>query len=119
MSEREPAEDETILHMPDGEEFLMTRHNARLYTFAGTLATRNHVFLTHEQEDEERAYGTYIFAHNPGYEPLEDFMAFHEYPMILNMNEIQQCDEDAFQNSMGGLSFDEDFIPDDWLDGNA
>lgn len=116
MSEWAPGEDEAILNLPDDVEFLMTRYNARLYTFAGHLATRNHVFLMTEQESEDRAYGTYIFAHNSAYEDLENWMFYYEYPMILNMNEVQQCDEDAFQNSLEGIGdVFGDLDPDDFL----
>jgi hypothetical protein len=105
------------------KEWLMTRHNARLYTFAGYLATRNHVFLhTYEEQDSgEAQMGTYIFAHSESYPVLCQFIVQHAFPMRLNENEVQQCDEDSFQRSLEQLSgsLDEDFMPDWFEDGEA
>jgi len=110
-------EDEIILHMPDDSEFLMTRHNAELYTFVGNLSTRNHVFIeTGEDEQEGVTTGTFIFAHGNVYNALVRFMLDHNYPMRLNQLTVQECDENAFQMSLEQLNGTEidDHFPDDW-----
>lgn len=121
MSEQKP--DELNLHLPDGSEQLMTRHNSRLYTFFGNLATRNHVFIVKE-EREESSIGAYIFAHSDAYQPIVSFMLTHQFPMSINNVEVAQCDEDAFQRSLDQLSESAgDNVPDeipDWMeDGQA
>lgn len=110
------AEDELMLHIGEGMEFLMTRHNTRLYTFIGNLATRNHLFLILE-ETEDSYMGHRVFAHNDSYPALAYFMVEHEYPMNLNSTEVPELDEEAFQRSLDQLTDSDDTpdtLPDDW-----
>ena len=116
MNERE---DEWLIHIGE-EEFLMNRTNAKLYTFFGHLATRNHVFLITGEEREDVTIGTYVFAHSEAYAVLCQFMVQHAYPMNLNGIEVAECDENAFQRSMeqieaSGGSMVDDYLPEDWL----
>lgn len=109
------AEDELLLRLGGEREFLMTRHNSTLFTFVGNLATRNHVFLEYEVDEKTRS-GTYIFAHSNVFTELVGFMAEYDYPMVINHNEVPDCDEQAFQNSLDQLTgtIDSDHVPDDW-----
>lgn len=109
-------EDELTIRLGEDQEFLMTRRNAMLFTFAGELATRNHVFLMTGEETEETMQGMYVFAHAEAFIPLANFMLEHAYPMNLNRNEVADCDEAAFQKSLDQMTgtFDDFEIPDDW-----
>lgn len=110
------AHDEITLRLGESGEFLMTRHNSSLFTFAGHLATRNHIFLVTGEETEEVIQGTYIFAHADAYVPIASFMVQHAFPMHLNRNDVAECDEQAFQRSLDQLSgtMDDFTIPEDW-----
>lgn len=114
----EHADDELKLRFGDGQEFLMTRCNAKLYTFIGNLATRDHIFLKTGEQTEESSMGSFIFAHSDSYYPLIDFMVEHDFPMSLNNNTVPALDEQAFGRSLEQLtgSVEEDYIPDDFYE---
>lgn len=120
MSERE---DELTITFEDGEKFLMTRENTSLFTFMGNLATRNHVFMALGY-DEERDEGScmYVFSFNPNYAPLAKFLAQHNFPAHLNLTEVSDTDERAFQQALSTIgqtgTFDKELsngVPEDWL----
>lgn len=116
---REQQPDELVIRFADDREFLMSRENATLFTHMGNLATRNHVFLVTGEETEGTIEGTYVFAHAETYQPLVSFMLTHQFPMVLNKNEVSTCDETAFQRSLDQLSQQAgsdvpDFLPDEW-----
>lgn len=108
--------DELRIELVDGGEIIARRDNTRLYTFIGNAATRNHVFIATgvSEENENLAIGTYIFGHNEAYAPVVEWIIEHEFPMLLNESEVQDCDEDAFQKSLDTLdgAFDDFEIPD-------
>ena len=111
----EQADDELLLRFKNGGEFLANRENTTLYTFIGRLATRNHVFLEKEREEDIRR-GSYIFAHSKIYHELVSFIAEYDYPMELNKTRVPPGDEEAFQQSLEYITPDDlgDFVPDDW-----
>lgn len=112
-----------ILNMADDTEIRMDRGNSALFTFVGKTALggdnclRNHVFVRIEQE--ETTYGTYIFARNPVFNEIVSYMLQNDFPAHLNMLEVAECDERAYQlmldQEMKGETI-EDFLPDDWTD---
>lgn len=95
-------------------DFNMNRHNTSLFTFLGGLATHNHLFLVHEQE-ESKAYGTYVFPINPHYNELAAFAVQHCFPAHTNLLKIAQCDLDAYDNALAREAAEADNgIPEGW-----
>lgn len=119
--EDEDYNGEAIIDFGDGLEVLINRDNTTLFTFLGDLATRNHVFIiTEEEGDDGLTQGHFIFAHNSTYELLKSIIEQHNFPMILNRDEVPESDEMVFQQSLdqfGDGSTVEDYFPDDWTDG--
>lgn len=111
MSEEEPDSVELLI----GETtFNMNRHNTSLFTFLGALATHDHIFLVHEQE-ETRAYGTYVWNYNEHYQALAEFIMEHDFPAHLNMLAVGQCDLDAYDNAIRLAAADiEEGWPEEW-----
>lgn len=109
MSESDPQLELRIR----GEQFFATRENTTLFTFFGSLAMFNHVFLELGEQDEHTALGAYVFCDHPAYEQIGNFVAEHNFPMVLNRNEVPPCDEDAWTNAHPI----EDFVPEEWGNG--
>lgn len=108
-----------ILQTTDGER-IMHRENSAMYTFLGHLAMYDHIFVVNEEEsDEDTSLGMYIFQHNPIFTTLAHYMVKESFPMHLNMNEVAECDSDAFDRSIHQeAENDGDFLPPDWEDGS-
>lgn len=82
----------------NGEPFKVNRENTVLFTFIGKLAVFNHVFLMVDEEREESSVkGGYLFAGQPCYEELRAFVEENNYPQHINMNEVADCDRDAWE----------------------
>lgn len=91
-----------------GEPFEMTHQNGSLYTFIGKTVINgldvpnenfNHVFLIRSRDDEKNEVrANHVFRDDPAFTQLAQFMMQHDYPMILNMHEVPQCDIDAWTN---------------------
>ena len=111
MNENEPH---LILNAGD-REVRADRFNTKLFTFAGELATRNHIFITYSIE-ENISQGAYIFNHSDVYAQIMGFVTHHNFPMSLNANEVSEGDEDAFQRSLDQITgtMEEDYIPEGW-----
>ena len=94
------------LHMKDSDEvFEATPENTSLFQFAGLAASRSHVFLqTGESEADSSVTGAYIFSFNPSYKQMVQFMVAHEFPMHLNLRQVADCDEDAYQDAIAKAS---------------
>lgn len=116
MSEQEPAEDEKLIMIGE-HEFLVTRRNTKLYTFFGSIATRNHVFINTGEDQEDVQYGSYVFAHDEAWGFLTRFIIDHEFPMALNALDVLPWDEEAFQRSIEGLTIESDYFPEEWEGG--
>lgn len=124
MSEFEPEFDnfedyenyEMLLNVSDGREIVANRYNTTLFTFFGKLATRSHVFIETDRDENNTLSGYYIFAHNNIYQALLERIAAYDYPMELNKTIVPDCDEAAFQRSIEQLTGEEvpDTIP-DWF----
>ena len=91
-----------------GEEWECNRDNTSLFTFMGKVTLRgmeldaenfNHVFHVYGEDDEGNSLGLYIFQHNPGFLALYNFLLRNSYPAHLNLREVAQCDQDAWENS--------------------
>jgi hypothetical protein len=80
----------------DNKDFVATRHNTTLYTFAGSLATFNHVFLSKGEEEEGQTVGSYVFSHVAAYTGLKAFIQHNDLPQLLNMNVVPECDQEAY-----------------------
>jgi len=107
------------LIMADGAEVRMDRYNSALFTFIGRnalgedLSLRNHVFFTYKENDKDMM--SYIFPMSPVYEELEDFMYEYDFPLHLNLTEVQDCDEQAYQLMIDKQMASESFELPDWL----
>lgn len=104
-----------VLNLANGEEFEANRHNTSLFNFIGDLATRNHVFVV-MGDDDGIPTGAYIFQHNEVYPRIVEHMIEHNYPLHLNMTEVAECDEDAFQKSLDQIAEGSFDLPEDWFD---
>lgn len=107
-------------HEPDlvlrvnGKEFEVSRHNTTVYSFAGSLAMFNHVHI----KIDEDGMGAYAFQtidhHRKVYEAILPVAMQNAYPAILNMDEVADCDRQAYEKAaMRGIK-KFDHIPDDW-----
>jgi hypothetical protein len=99
-----------------GEDFEVTRFNTHLYTFLGHLATRNHVFIT-TQEDDDGAQGVYLWQtfHKEAYDRLHAHIQEHRYAQFLNLYEISESDEQAYESAIRRqVANIGDFIPEDF-----
>lgn len=98
-----------------GQEYEASRDNLSLFTFFGHLACYNHAFLVlHDPEEDEAAEGMFIFASNPGFEELANYMFEHNYPMHLNLREVGPGDRDAFDRAMLSDLTNSDSFPEEW-----
>jgi|GEM_PF-3706389 len=103
-------------------EFRMTRFNSSLYTFVGKTAIEggdidnqnfNHIFMHREEEGE--TVGRYMFVTPQTQElfnSIAGFMLKHEFPAVINQNEVPECDRIAWAKAQTqDLG---DYIPDEW-----
>ena len=121
MNEEFDPDMHLMLQMYDGREIRMDRSNSALFTFLGRnamgedLSLRNHVFV-HYQQDEKDRY-SYIFRRSPVFEDLQEFMLEYDFPQHLNLPELAECDEEAYQMMIDKEVDDQQFdLPDNWLD---
>lgn len=116
-------EDDGSFFVTSGNERMEARRdNATLFMFWGDLASRNHIFLQIEPTDEEnRTFGTYLFDPDcDWFDRVAAHMIDTGFTAHINMHEIPDCDEDAYQKYITQRSQKEieeagDFLPDDWL----
>lgn len=112
------GEDEPRMRLTkyDDTEFYATRDNTSLFTFLGRTAL-DHIFVNTEvdEENEKVMIGTYIFRCHRMFEPMEDYMVVNDYPLHLNLPEVADCDEEAFNRMVHQQATDIDTIPADWL----
>lgn len=132
MSEmsKEPAPDsEKGLVLNVGEERIdVTPDNAVLYTFLGRTAigtmlieneSVNHVFIHTGDLSDGRQKGLYLFeAHSEAYQTVAAFMMENNYPQVLNMRTVAECDLRAYLAEIdrkASMFSDQipDFLPDD------
>lgn len=117
-------EPEDVLNIRiDGKPFEVNRFNTSIFTFIGSNAIKDHVFLAFEPT-ETGAMGTHIWEYfqEEAYLAIAGVALEYDYPMHLNLNEIAECDEDAWEAAIKASTTDVgDFIPDDFKlgDGNG
>lgn len=108
-------EDEPVmrLELTDGEEFHATRENSFLFRFAGHLTMYDHVFFL---RDEEENSGIYIFSANPVFPDIVEYMTNNGYELHLNLREVAECDQDAFNRMIEKDTAPEldAGVPEDW-----
>lgn len=99
------------LKTENGEEIEASRENTALYTFIGKAALYNHVFVAVDDEN-----GIYTFQDSPHFMEMARFAINNEFPLHLNLFEVQDCDREAYEKYIGQLTFDlEDYPPQDWI----
>lgn len=82
----------------NGERYIATRHNTVLFTFFGSLAMYDHVFMVPEQ-GETGPLGGYIWNEHSVYESLVQFIQEYKFMQRLNSTDIAQCDLDAWNQA--------------------
>lgn len=110
--ENEPSINLNVL----GAEVEAKRDNTTLYTFLGKLACYNHIFVV---TDKEASNGFYIFNDLSVYEEMANYMFENDYPMHLNLPEVAECDNDAWNRHIHDLCNDdlENGVPEEWENG--
>lgn len=108
----EPALELTM----NGEKIIANRHNTAMFTFLGELAVYDHIFVL---TDEETNSGAYLFKNQDVWKELAGFLIEHEFPMHLNMDEVAECDRNAFDATMYGDIRSNKSFPQGWVDGKA
>lgn len=107
---------EGLIIQLEGDDFELTRYNTQLYTFFGRIAIKNHVFVI-TREDDETVAGVHIweaFQTEP-YTHIKQHIEKYKYPQYLNLTEIAECDELAFERALQRqIDCIEDFIPDEY-----
>jgi len=99
------------IQMPDGE-FEATRHNTSMFRHMGELALYDHVFFA----DEEESKGTYLFSVHPAFEEVTGFMEENGYPAHINLQEVADCDREAFDELIEREASEaDDGVPADWV----
>lgn len=110
MREDEPA---MRLTKPDDTEFLATRDNTSLFTFLGRAAL-DHVFIKEEETETNTMMGTYIFSSHKMYEKMAEYIFENDYPMYLNLREVAQCDQTAWDDMVHQQVEEYEGIPEGW-----
>jgi len=85
------------LRTGDGVEHEITPLNSALFTFAGELASRNHIYI-HDLDDEGAIVGAqYLFAPTEkSFAAVSQYMIENGYLCHLNARQISDADEQAF-----------------------
>lgn len=112
MSEGEPR-----INLNVNEDTVEARRdNTTLYTFLGALALYNHIFVVTDEESQTSP-GFYIFADQPVFQEMAKYMFDTDYPMHLNMQEVAECDLNAYDRHVEQMCQDvESGVPEDWND---
>ncbi len=116
-------ESEPFINLNYGNRsFELRRDNTFLYTFLGRLASRNHLFIAEDdQDDEDVASGIYMFRQGiePYFDKIADYMRTNKYQSVENQQEVADCDEVQYQHYIAQLAHVEandldDGIPEGW-----
>lgn len=94
-------------------EVRLDRNNAALFTHIGELGMYNHVFVQTDPDNDD-AFGSYIFRHNPSFKFIASWMVENELPMHLNSTDVADCDRDAFDQCIAKEA--QEPIPEGWMD---
>lgn len=109
-----------------GEEKLEARRdNTSLFMFWGDLASRNHVFVQMEETDDNTTLGSYLFDPDcEWFDAVATHMINHGFTAHMNLPEVPDCDEQAYQryiNQRVAREAEEmgDYLPEGFEDGAA
>ena len=118
------------LHLRFGEaEFEAKPENTTLFTFLGKTALRglemdnsrfNHIFFQTGTEDETTISGSYMFRteeNSETFDTIMNFVAGHDYPMVLNRRSVPECDVEAYFRMLDQRAAAEeipDTLPEGW-----
>lgn len=100
------------------EPFEATRHNTTIFTYFGQLAMYNHVFVQTRAE-EQSMIGAYVFCDHPAFQYITSHAMEYDWPMVLNRNEVPECDMTAWDNAHLGDLRGTDSFPDEWQEDGA
>ena len=65
-------------------------------------------------KEGEEASGAYVFAPSEAFNALARLVIEKDYPMVLNMLEVPECDEDAFIRVNIADLLNEPGVPEGW-----
>lgn len=106
-------ENEPVLEITmNGEKILAHRGNTSLFTFLGELAVYDHIFIL---VDEESNSGGYLFKNQEIWHEMAGYLFENLYPMHLNLDEVADCDRNAFDHTMYTDIRSTDTFPETWL----
>lgn len=122
MSENERPERQPVMRFTFGNKvYEATRENSAIFRFVGSSASRDHVYIQQpdeiEAENESGDYrGTYFFGLQ---EEVFQWMITRGFVAHLNMPEVAECDERAYQTYADRLAQFEasklpDTFPEEW-----
>jgi folate-binding Fe-S cluster repair protein YgfZ len=100
----------------NGEDFECNNSNTYLFTFAGKLAVKNHIFIM-TGETDKNIIGVYIWEtiQQGVFDQLRAEIEQRAYPQMLNLTRISEVDEKAFERAIDkDIATIGDFIPDDF-----
>lgn len=106
-------DDPTLKLNIEGKPFESNRTNTTIFTFVGQLAMFNHVFVQ-TGEDENNMVGAYVFCDNPAFQPITEHASTNSWPMILNRNEVPECDVNVWERSHLEDIRSFESYPEDW-----
>lgn len=93
----QPFEGDAIAKVNIGEdEYVMHRYNSALFTHLSHLMMYDHIYL----DGGEDQTGAYIFRSNDGYNNLRLWMKRNKFVSHLNLTEVAECDQSAFEESI-------------------
>jgi hypothetical protein len=95
----------------NGETYRADRHNTSLFTFLGELGCYDHVFVS-LAEDE----CVYLFKNQQIWKDLVGFIMENEFPMHFNLNEVAECDRDAYNATFLSDLAQTNTVPKEWIE---
>lgn len=103
----------------NGEEAVLTRDNAHLYTHGAAHQEFDHVFhqrgLEKLDEFRHRRIGAFIFrCMSPDFNDMADFMLENDYPRDHRF-EASEEDQEAYFRAVGADLQTVESVPDEWL----
>lgn len=99
----------------------LTPENTSLFNFLGESAIGphcvfNHIFIQKEDDEGEVEFYAYVFADHDDYDDIVRHIRKHRFPQHLNLPEVAEMDQIAFEATHGEIT---PTFPEEWLDGKT
>lgn len=98
----------------NGNRFECTRENTSLFTFLGELACYDHIFLVFDEENSEIGY---LFKNQEQWTDMAQFLSDNDFPMHLNLQEVAEVDQQAFEATFYADVRQSETFPQEWTNG--